>query len=390
MRRWWMLATCVLPFIVWLGCAPARVAGMQAGGDGQGRPSLDFTSVPPWGSTFGPLVGVLHGVSNPADYRVAVFIYVGAGWWNKPRWDAPLTPLIVNQDGDVVFITNIVTGGIDEQATRIAAYLVPDGVTPPRLAGAPTIPNDFTAEAVASAEAARTPIVLSVQFAGRQWWVKQSAGLVDPGPSLYSPDPQDVFVDDTGQLHLRIAHRDGRWTAAEVVLPDSLGYGTYAFTTTSRVDLLDQNVVLGLFNWADDPAQSHRELDVEYSRWGDPAAPQNAQFVVQPFTASNHRHQFPIDFAGAPAVTHSFVWRPGMVAFRLTDSSNKVLHEWTYAGPDVPTPGSETPRVNLWMFGGAPPKDGQEVEVTIQSFTFTPAEAGSTASVFTAAGPLLP
>jgi hypothetical protein len=47
-------------------------------------------------------------------------------------------------------------------------------------------------------------------------------------------------------------------------------------------------------------------------------------------------------------------------------------HTWSYTGSDVPRPGGENVRLNLWLSGGAPPIGGQEVEVVLQSFAFTP------------------
>lgn len=56
--------------------------------------------------------------------------------------------------------------------------------------------------------------------------------------------------------------------AAEVILSESLGYGTYSFTVSSPIGDLDPNVVLGLFTWSDDPAYHHREIDVANSPAG--------------------------------------------------------------------------------------------------------------------------
>ena len=47
-------------------------------------------------------------------------------------------------------------------------------------------------------------------------------------------------------------------------------------------------------------------------------------------------------------------------------------HDWTYAGSDVPQSRDERVRLNLWLFGGAPPANGKEVEVVVTRLTFTP------------------
>ena len=45
---------------------------------------------------------------------------------------------------------------------------------------------------------------------------------------------------------------------------------------------------------------------------------------------------------------------------------------YPYAASDVPTHGDERVHLNLWLFNGAAPRDGAPVDVTIESFQFTP------------------
>ncbi len=116
-----------------------------------GLPEIEFTYLPPYGS-FENLKGRVKGIKNPSDYNVAVYIYV-AGWWTKPYWDEPLTP--VNPDGS--FVCDITTGGIDEQATRIRAYLLPKGYIPPLARGEATLPEELEHKKIAVVEAERSP-----------------------------------------------------------------------------------------------------------------------------------------------------------------------------------------------------------------------------------------
>ena len=44
----------------------------------------------------------------------------------------------------------------------------------------------------------------------------------------------------------------------------------------------------------------------------------------------------------------------------------------TYTGADVPKPGDERVRLNLWLFGGAGPTNGLSTEVVVESFAFVP------------------
>jgi hypothetical protein len=43
-----------------------------------------------------------------------------------------------------------------------------------------------------------------------------------------------------------------------------------------------------------------------------------------------------------------------------------------YRGGDVPKPGDERVRLNLWLCGGALPSNGQPVEIVVESFAFAP------------------
>ncbi|MDH5377806.1 MAG: glycosyl hydrolase family 17 protein [Gammaproteobacteria bacterium] len=116
---------------------------------GAGVPALEFAYVPPLGS-LDDLVGkALH--VDPAAYHVAVYIYVGGGWWTKPTFDQPATTIEV----DGYWITDITTGGIDEQATQIAAFLLPINLAPPLAAGEVDLPTELQASALSSVFANR-------------------------------------------------------------------------------------------------------------------------------------------------------------------------------------------------------------------------------------------
>ena len=91
------------------------------------------------------------------------------------------------------------------------------------------------------AEAATAP---TVAFAGRTWTVKTSSGAVGPGPNVFLAS--NVSVDGSGNLKLAINKVNRKWTTAEVVLNESLGYGTYSWTLGSDVSNLDAQAVLGL------------------------------------------------------------------------------------------------------------------------------------------------
>ena len=93
---------------------------------------MNFTNVS------GTLDGYVTGLT-PADFKIAVYIKVEGNWWTKPTADSPLTT--IQPDGS--WSSDIVTGGIDEQATHVVAYLLPNGIEPPLRLGGPNLPPEL-------------------------------------------------------------------------------------------------------------------------------------------------------------------------------------------------------------------------------------------------------
>ena len=285
-----------------IACASATAAGAAA--------SVEFTYVPPYGS-FSNLQGKVYGV-NPATNRIAVFIYLnGAGWFTKPTCGTPLTTIQTNG----TWTADITTGGIDQNATRIAAYVVPASFSQPCVTGVFCLPAGVEQQAVAGAITTRVdPGTRSVHWSGFDWWVKTGNSPLGPGPNYFSDSTNNVFVDAQGRLHLRITYVNSQWRCAEIVSQTTPGYGTYAFHLASPVEALTPNVTLGLFTWTDQPDFAHREIDFEGGRWGNAADYANAQFVVQPYDQPSHLVRYRIPNPPTNAVP-SFNWQTNAITF---------------------------------------------------------------------------
>jgi hypothetical protein len=352
-------------FLACCGCGPGQAVG--------GPPSITFTTVPAFGRVgdFGGTVSGLEAATRDSS-KLAFFIYVpGQGWWNKPTDEQRLVD--IGADGS--WSADLITGGIDQMLTRVAAFLVPADYTPPLVHGDASLPQELSQHALASAIRERQP--KEIEFSGRTWWVKHSDPLIGPGPNYFSDSTDNVRVDDDGRLHLRITNPSGRWTCAEVVSQDVLGYGKYVFQLATRVDLLDANVVAGLFTYDETIDSPNREIDIEFSRWGDPLN-QNGQYVVSPWDQPGHIHRFEATLRGDQA-THCFVWRAGGVSFQslhgrqaCPGAAENEIASWSYVGADTPPAGQGNARINLWLYNGAPPTDGQPAEVIIDGFEFVP------------------
>ncbi len=101
------------------------------------QPSIVITSVPKMGKK-DQIKGRVSGV-NPADYSVVVYIYVDGWWGPKPYWDKPLTS--IGNDG--TWSCNMITTTTDGLATKVIAYVVPNGYNPPKLDGRKDLPAEM-------------------------------------------------------------------------------------------------------------------------------------------------------------------------------------------------------------------------------------------------------
>ena len=84
--------------------------------------AISFTYVPDYGTK-----NNLKGKVDDPDYKVAVYILIdGMGWWLKPYANSFVYP---DENGD--WECDITTGGVDEYAIKITAYLLPSEYDPP-------------------------------------------------------------------------------------------------------------------------------------------------------------------------------------------------------------------------------------------------------------------
>jgi hypothetical protein len=218
----------------------------------------------------------------------------------------------------------------------------------------------------------------TISFSGYTWAVRPS-GKGGPGPNYW--DQNNVSVDTNGYLHLRLTQRGDRWYSSEVYTQNRLGFGRYEFWLIGRVDKLDRNVVLGLFNYptSDVGPDGTHEIDIEFAQWGDASAP-IGNYTVWPTTTSVRRESKPFPFTLiGDASKHSFTWSPTNVFFQSlqvrSDNSSHPFASWPYQPPNPATGVSQKSmpvHLNLWCFKGLPPSNGQQVELIVRAFKFTP------------------
>jgi hypothetical protein len=236
----------------------------------------------------------------------------------------------------------------------------------------PIVGNGVVALAVVNGEGP-APVLPSrkiLNFSGYEWTT--STGPIFHAGRRNFFDPANVWTDEKGALHLCISGSPGKWTAAEVKLTRSLGYGTYSFQVRD-VSHLEPSALLTLISWDGVGTENNRrDLDVELGRWGY-LDNDNVHYVVQPYYVPANFVTFR---APAGSYTYSFRWEPGKVTFSTAaGSGNKVggrlinRHVFTSG---VPSPGGQSVRIALYVFyqGKIPLKN--ENEVTIDKFEYLP------------------
>jgi len=273
--------------------------------------------------------------------------------------------------------TNIGTDGRWKASVHLglqyAALLVDPTYNPPEQTEfLPVVGNGVVALAVVNGEGPATvlPSPTMLNFSGYEWTT--SAGPIFHAGSRNFFDPANVWTDEAGALHLRISGSRGKWSAAEVKLKRSLGYGTYRFQVRD-VSHLEPSALLTLITWDGVGTESsRRELDVELGRWGH-LEDTNANYVVQPFYVPANF----ICFRVPPgAYAHSFRWEPGKVTFSTVAGSGnttagRVINQHVFTS-GVPSPEGESVRIALYVFhqGKIPLKN--ENEVIIDKFEYLP------------------
>lgn len=341
----------------------AAVAGGLLGGCGRRPPapsaSIAFTRIPQADEGGREKHEIIEGRVTGARPGQRIVLYARSGkWWVQPLADAPFTSLSPNSK-----FSNATHLG-----TEYAALLVEPEYKPvPALDILPS-PGGAVA-AVASVNGQPSPPSVYLPFSGYEWRVR-NAPSSRGGLNQY--DSANAFVDNSGALHLRIARQGDHWTCAEVSLTRSLGYGTYSFVVRD-ISHLEPAAVFGMFTWDySGGEQNYREVDIEISRWGDPSN-KNAQYVVQPYYVAANVLRFTVP---AGVVTHSFHWERGRLSFSSVRGSQPAVASRPIAGhvftSGVPSPGIESVRMNLYVFGSSAVPLANGAEVVVEKFEYLP------------------
>lgn len=351
-----------LVIVVFLG-AFLGLAGCHAGAKQDVEPKILFTQVPQWNLGDQNQQDVMEGTVSGArqGQRLVIYSKIGGLWWLQLSLASPFTAI----QPDNAWRNEAHLG------TDYAALLVDPSYRP--AAFLERVPE--RGDAVAAVAVSHGPEKSSsyfVDFSGFRWRVRWKPS--DRGGANNQYNPENVFLDKAGALHLQIVQRGQQWTCSEVNLTRSLGYGTYSFTVED-ISSLEPNVVFGIFTWDYSTEQeNHAEFDIEISRWGEPEN-KNAEFVLQPTFVPTNISRFD---APAGKLKHTIVWEPGRVTMMTSRASagprDPVISKHVYTS-EVPKPGSESLRMTLYVYWNVRNKEPglqHRAEVVVDQFQYLP------------------
>jgi len=307
-------------------------------------------------------MGYIEGRVTDSLPGQQIIVYAHSGiWWIQPFANHPFTNILP----DSTWRNSTHLG------TDYAAILVESGYRPAsKVASLPAVGNGVVAVVTAKGKPAAPILAKVIHFSGYDWNVRAAGSDRGGEPNAY--DPGNAWVDEKGYLHLRMQQRDGNWTCAEVSLTRSLGYGSYIFLVQDTGHL-GPSAVLGLYTLDDLRTDDVRaELDIELSRWGNPAS-KNAQFVVQPFYVPENVARF---MAPPGVLTHMFRWESGRASFKTVRGAGMspgapVVSEHVFTS-GIPIPANEAAHIDLYDFRHSRSSSQQPVEVVIEKFEFLP------------------
>jgi len=348
------LAALVLPCLSLLASCHSQLSVPE--------PSIEFTRIPRATESGVDKLDVIEGRVVGGNPKLKLVLYAKNGkWWVQPIRNEPYTS--IRPDATWTNFTHV--------ATEYAAVLVKSGFQPASsLNEMPSRGGNVVAVATAKDSEPGSIISETLWFSGYEWRIRTAPSNRGGGRSLY--DVNNAWTDSKGALHLRLKNSSGEWTCAEVTLTRSLGYGTYSFTVHDTSQL-EPAAAFAMFTYDyAEAGPNNREMGVEISPWGNRSTA-NAQFVIQPFYVPENTSRFS---APSGVLTHSFRWEPGRVLFRTSRGTNResktgsvAEHEFTSG---VPTHGSESVRMTLYVFHAAKEPIQNDNEVVIEKFEFLP------------------
>lgn len=218
----------------------------------------------------------------------------------------------------------------------------------------------------------------TITFSNMKWHVREGYGA--PGPNFWSSD--NVWVDQKGWLHLKVTYKKNAWINSGISTETRLGFGHYWLYMIGRLDKLDPNITLALFNYPtqDIGPDKTNEIDIEFGQKGhsEPFSP-NTAYIVWPNSQEKGRSMmtFHLDYTGE-YTTQGFIWSQRKVQFFSGEGHspdyNQLIASWDFSPPNPQMQIPQKPLqfyIYFYLYQGNPPVNkNKSFEVIIKQFCF--------------------
>jgi hypothetical protein len=116
-------------------------------------------------------------------------------------------------------------------------------------------------------------------------------------------------------------------------------------------------------------SQNYREMNIEFSRWGD-RLNKSAQFAVQPYYIPVNVVRF--DVPGG-RLKHTLRWAPQRAEFETAyhPQNGRSVARYSFTS-GVPAPGEESVFISLYAYGRTRTPLLKETEVVVERFEYIP------------------
>jgi hypothetical protein len=235
-------------------------------------------------------------------------------------------------------------------------------------------------------------------FAGYNWKISDGNATMNHS-NLWKADPKMQFVDQQGKLHLKLKKFFGVWYCSQIQMTRSLGRGKYEFCVENQFANPDKRIVFSIFINDDqnqdgliEASKNETEVNMTFTKWNE-SGNSNFWYMLKPISkecigkcppdnSCSGIHCFSATGNPTQAVSHEIQWtdknKVNLMSYRgcivKTANPQYVITKKQFTNFNLPHPGSERLTINLWLYGGNNPdaKTGDEVEIVISAFRFTP------------------
>lgn len=188
-------------------------------------------------------------------------------------------------------------------------------------------------------------------------------------------DRSNAWVDDNGDLNLRLQKIDGIYKGALFETPTPYLYGRIRWTASSPTLNIERNACLGLYTYYDDPnTDIPNELDIEINQW--PGYDERIWFSCHPASIDSHPENIHYGclstnpYVNDSGVVYTIEWTPSYVYYSVVASDGTTILDWNYTGDDIPHTSAHICMFFGVLAQGEGPASGNPITIKFSNFEY--------------------